>query len=474
MEEKKSPKELGTAPIGELLLKYAIPAVIAMTCTSLYNIIDRIFIGNIPDVGTLSLGGLAVTFPIVNLSAAFGAMVGVGASTLMSIKLGQKDYETANRVLGNLVTLNVIIGIVIGVVGIVFIDSLLYFFGASDNTIGYARDYMFIILLGNVFNHMYLGLNAAMRSTGHPRTAMTATIAGVVVNAVLDPLFIFYLGLGIKGAAFATVLSQVISLIFVVRVLSNKNDLIHLHSGIYGLRMRIVKNVISIGMSPFAMQLCACLVVILINKGLANHGGDTAIAAYGIVNGITFMFIMVVLGICQGMQPIAGFNYGAQKFDRMNGVLWKAVTYATIVMCCSFVLCEFFPQYPVSLFTDDDELTKLSVDGMRIIVSMTPVVGFQIVVGNFFQSIGMAKQSIFQSVSRQLVFLTPFLLLFPEMWGTNGVWISIAASDGISSITSAVMLWLFYRTQKNKKVSEVRARSIKHRIACFFSNRVTP
>lgn len=475
MKEKKSPKELGTAPIGSLLMKYAIPAVIAMTCSSLYNMIDRIFIGHIPEVGTLSLGGLAVTFPIVNLSAAFGAMVGVGASTMMSIKLGQKDYDTAQRVLGNLVSLNIIVGILIGTLGIVFIDPLLLFFGASENTISYARDYMFIILLGNVITHLYLGLNAALRSTGHPHVAMTATVAGVFINACLDPLFIFTLGLGIEGAAYATILSQVLSLIYVLCVLSNKNDLIHLHSGIYGLRKHIVKTIITIGLSPFCMQLCACLVVILINKGLTKHGGDTAIAAYGIVNSVTFLFIMVVLGICQGMQPIAGFNYGAQLPERVNAVLKKAIIFATITMCCSFVLCEFFPQYPVSLFTDDVELSNICIRGMRLIVCMTPVVGFQIVVGNFFQSIGMPKQSIFQSVARQLVFLVPFLLIFPEWWGTDGVWISIAAADGIASITSAVMLWMFYRKQKRGiRMSEVHARSIKHRIACFFHNRVTP
>lgn len=472
MQQDNRTKELGTRPIGELLMKYAVPAVVAMTASSLYNMVDRIFIGHIPDVGTLSLGGLAVTFPIMNLSAAFGAMVGVGSSTMMSIKLGQKDYKTAERVLGNLVSLNVIIGILVGVLGLVFIDPLLLFFGASDNTLQYAHDYMTIILYGNVVTHLYLGLNSALRSTGHPHVAMSATIATVVINAILDPLFIFTFGMGIKGAAFATILAQVFALIYVVIILSNKRDLIHLHSGIYGLRKRIVKNILSIGMSPFAMQLCACLVVILINKGLTKHGGDLAIAAYGIVNGITFLFVMVVLGICQGMQPIAGFNFGAQQPARVDEVLKKAIILATIVMCCSFILCEFFPHYPVALFTDDDALADLAVSGMKIIVVMSPVVGFQIVTGNFFQSIGMAKKSIFLSVSRQLVFLVPFLLIFPEIWGTNGVWISIATADGIATITAAIMLWMFYRNKEEEHAPSIRTRSILHRV--FFHNRVTP
>ncbi|MDE6000186.1 MAG: MATE family efflux transporter [Bacteroidaceae bacterium] len=472
MQQDNKTKELGTKPIGELLMKYAVPAVVAMTASSLYNIVDRIFIGRIPDVGTLSLGGLAVTFPIMNLSAAFGAMVGVGSATLMSIKLGQKDYATAERVLGNLVSLNIIIGIVVGVLGLIFIDPLLLFFGASENTLQYAHDYMEIILYGNVVTHLYLGLNSALRSTGHPHVAMSATIATVIINAILDPLFIFSFGMGIQGAACATILAQVVALIAVIIVLSNKRDLIHLHAGIYGLKKRIVKNILSIGLSPFAMQLCACLVVILINHGLTKHGGDLAIAAYGIVNGITFLFVMVVLGICQGMQPIAGFNFGAQKPERVDEVLRKAIMLATIVMCGAFILCEFFPHYPVALFTNDPELADLAVSGMKIIVIMFPIVGFQIVVGNFFQSIGMAKRSIFMSVSRQLVFLVPFLLIFPELWGTDGVWISIATADGIATITAVIMLWHFYRHRAKLHVPSIRMKSALRRV--FFHNRVTP
>ena len=465
-------KELGTKPIGQLLLKYALPAVVAMTASSLYNMVDRIFIGRIPDVGTLSLGGLAVTFPIMNLSAAFGAMVGVGSSTLISIKLGQKDYASAERVLGNLVSLNSVIGIVVGALGLLFIDPLLLFFGASENTLQYAHDYMTVILYGNVVTHLYLGLNSALRSTGHPHVAMSATIATVIINAVLDPLFIFTLGMGIKGAAFATILAQIVSLIYVIAVLSNKRDIIHLHAGIYQLKKQIVRGILTIGLSPFAMQLCACLVVILINKGLTRHGGDLAIAAYGIINGITFLAVMVVLGICQGMQPIAGFNFGAQQPERVNEVLRKAIVLATIVMTSSFILCEFLPHYPVALFTHDEALAQLAVEGMKIIVIMSPIVGFQIVVGNFFQSIGMAKRSIFLSVSRQLVFLVPFLLIFPEFWGTKGVWMSIAAADGIATITSALMLWHFYHQRATQHAPSIRKSSTLKRT--FFHNRVTP
>ncbi len=440
-------KELGTKDVGKLLMQYALPAVVAMTASSLYNIVDRIFIGHIgtdTNEGALALSGLAVTFPIMNLSAAFGAMVGVGGSTYMSVKLGQKDNQAAEHTLGNVVTLNIIVGLLLAVFGIIYIDQLLYFFGASENTVGYAREYMFVILLGNVVTHLYLGLNATLRSTGHPRTAMIATISTVIVNSILDPLFIFTFDMGIRGAAIATILAQVFALAFVWIVMSNKNDLIHLHRGIYGLKSRIVKNILKIGLSPFCMQLCACMVVILINKGLSTHGGDIAIAAYGIINGITFLFLMIVMGICQGMQPIAGYNYGAQLYPRVTKVLRYCILYATIVMVFSFIVCEFFPTLPIRLFTDDPKLTELSVEGMRLIQLVAPLIGFAIVVGHFFQSIGMAKTSIFLSLSRQLIFLIPFLLIFPGLWGTKGVWLSITVSDFISVLFSAYVLWRFH------------------------------
>lgn len=441
--EKKSPKELGTEKIGKLLMMYALPAVIAMTASSLYNIVDRIFIGQ--GVGALAISGLAVTFPIMNLSAAFGAMVGVGGSTLISVKLGQRDHETAEHVLGNVVSLNIIMGIALAIIAIIFIDPILYFFGASENTIEYARSYMLIILIGNVITHLYLGLNSVLRATGHPNSAMIATIATVIINAILDPILIYAMNMGIAGAAIATVVAQVVALIYVIKVLSNKNELIHLHRGIYKLKKRIVKNILSIGLSPFCMQLCACFVVILINKGLLNHGGDLAIGAYGVINGITFLFIMVVLGITQGMQPIAGYNYGAQKYGRVTEVLRYSIIYATVVMVISFVMCEFFPEILVRMFTSDESLISIANEGMKIVVLVSPFIGFQIVVGNFFQSIGMAKKSIFMSLSRQLLFLIPMLLILPGIYGTKGVWMSIPCADALSVIIAAIMLWTFYK-----------------------------
>ena len=318
-EIKSAALELGTERIRKLLVQYAVPAIIAMTASSLYNMIDSIFIGH--GVGPLAISGLALTFPLMNLAAAFGSLVGVGAATLISMRLGQRDYETAQRVLGNVLVLNMIIGIAFGLVALLFLDPILYFFGASEATIGYAREYMTVILLGNVVTHMYLGLNSVLRASGHPRKSMYATINTVVINTILDPLFIFGFGWGIRGAAIATVLAQVISLVWQLRILSNKQELLHFRRGIYRLRKKIVRDMLAIGMSPFLMNLAACFIVILINKGLKEYGGDLMIGAYGIVNRLAFFFVMIVLGVNQGMQPIAGYNFGAKQYDRVMRVL---------------------------------------------------------------------------------------------------------------------------------------------------------
>ena len=445
----QTPKELGTEKVGKLLMRYAIPAVIAMTASSLYNMVDSIFIGR--GVGPLAIAGLAVTFPFMNLSAAFGAMIGVGGSTMISVKLGQKDNDTAVRVLGNVVTLNILLGVIFGGLAIMFLNPILRFFGASDNTIGYAYDYMLVILLGNVVTHLYLGLNSVLRATGYPKKAMNATIATVIINTILDPIFIYGLDMGIRGAAIATVIAQVIALAFVWWKLSDKKDYVHLQRGIFGLRSKIVKNILGIGLSPFCMQTCACLVVILINTSLHTHGGDLAIGAYGIANRITFIFVMVVMGICQGMQPIAGYNYGARQFDRVTEVLKKAIILATIVMTIGFAVCVFIPTPIVSLFTSDPELTRISANALRIINCLFMFVGVGMVTGNFFQSIGKAKISIFLSTTRQLLFLVPLLLVLPHYFGTTGVWVTIPISDVLSSIVAVAMLWHFYRHEGLKQ-----------------------
>ena len=439
MSQKGNAMELGTQPVGKLLMQYAIPAIIAMTASSLYNIVDSIFIGQ--GVGPLAISGLAVTFPFMNLGAAFGAMVGVGASTLISVKLGQRDYGTAQVVLGNVVTLNTIIGVVYTIVCLMFLDPILYFFGASADTIVYARDFMEVILLGNIFTHMYLGLNAVLRSSGHPKQAMYATIATVIINTVLDPIFIFWFDWGIRGAAIATVIAQLVSLMWLLKLFSNKEELLHFSKGIFRLKRKIVFNSLAIGLSPFLMNVASCLIVILINKGLTKYGGDYAVGAYGIVNRLVFMIVMVVMGLNQGMQPIAGYNYGARQFSRVTQVLKITIIYATCFTTLAFLLGLLCPRVLVSIFTSDAEMIDIAAHGLTITVLVFPIVGFQMVTSNFFQSIGMASKAIFLSLTRQLLILVPALLILPNFFGLSGVWYSMPLSDLISSIIAACMLW---------------------------------
>ena len=432
------PLTLGTEPVGKLLRQYAIPAIIAMTASSLYNMVDRIFIGQ--GVSALAISGLAVTFPLMNLAAAFGSLVGVGASTLISVKLGQRDYKTAQQVLGNVLVLNTIIGVVFMLFALLFLDPILLFFGASEQTIGYARDYMIIILLGNPITHIYLGLNSVLRSAGHPQKAMYATIMTVVLNSILDPLFIFGFKWGIQGAAIATILSQLVALLWQFKLFSNKDELLHFHRGIFHLRRRIVFDSLAIGMAPFMMNLAACFIVILINNGLKSHGGDLAIGAYGIVNSVAFLFVMIVMGLNQGMQPIAGYNYGALQMNRVIGVLRKTIFYATLITTAGFLAGELVPRLIVRIFTPDETLTDLAVYGMRITVMFFPLVGFQMVVSNFFQSNEKKKKAIFLSLTRQVIFLIPFLLILPHFWGITGVWASLPAADFVAFVVAAIML----------------------------------
>jgi len=451
MAGQKTPTALGTENIGKLLMQYAVPAIIAMTASSLYNMVDSIFIGH--GVGTMAISGLALTFPLMNLAAAFGSLVGVGAATLISVKLGQKDYDTAQRVLGNVFVLNILLGVAFTVVVMAFLDPILYFFGGSDETVGYARDYMQIILLGNAVTHLYLGLNAVLRSSGHPQKAMYATIATVIINTILDPVFIYGFGWGIRGAAIATIVAQVISLIWQLRIFSNKDELLHFHRGIFRLKRKIVFDSLAIGMSPFLMDMAACFIVIIFNKSLLLYGGDLAIGAYGILNRLLMLFVMVIMGLTMGMQPIVGYNHGAHKFGRVKQTLKYCMIAGGCITSLGFAFSELFPNLVVNMFTDDKELTALARTGLQIGVLMFPFVGIQIVISSFFQSIGKAKISIFLSLSRQLLYLLPCLLLLPHWWGLNGIWLSMPVSDLLAFITACLML--AHHIKKLNKITEV-------------------
>ena len=448
MDKDSAPISLGVENVGRLLLQYAIPAIIAMTASSIYNITDSIFIGH--GVGSMALSGLAITFPLMNLGAAFGSLVGVGASTLLSVRLGQKDYETANHILGNVFVLNLIMGSVFSIITLLFLDPILLFFGASAETLPYAHDFMVIILCGNVFTHMFLGLNAMLRSAGNPRKAMMATIYTVLINLVLNPMFIFGFGWGIRGSALATIISQMIVLAWQINIFRDKNYFIHLKRGIYRVQRKIVSDVLSIGMAPFLINAAACVIVILINQNLIRYGGDLAVGAYGIVNRVAFLFVMIVMGLNQGMQPIAGYNFGARHYQRVTDVLKKTIFWATIIMTAGFVVVELFPHAVASFFTTDKQLIDMAATGLRYVFILYPIVGFQMVTSAFFQSIGMAKKAIFLSLTRQVIFLIPCLLILPRFWSVNGVWLSLPIADSIASILSAILLMAQFRQFKGR------------------------
>ena len=432
------PTELGTEKIGKLLRQYALPAIIAQTASSLYNMVDSIFIGQ--GVGPLAISGLAITFPLMNLSTAVGTLVGLGASTMMSVLLGQKNYAAADKVLGNLMTLNTVIGLAFMAIALIFIDPILYFFGGSENTIPYARDYMRIILYGNVITHLYFGLNSIMRSSGNPRKAMMLTLFTVIFNTILDPIFIFGLGLGIKGAAWATVISQTASLIIIILHFSNKKRVPHFERGIFRFDRRIAKDSLEIGFGPFLMNAAACLVTLFINQQMRKYCGDLGIGAYGICNRLTFMFVMICIGLNQGMQPIAGYNYGARKYSRVKEVFKKTAILATIVTSLLFVVSVIFPRAACSIFTTDKELLDISAKGLRSMNCMVFLIGFQIISTNLFQCLGMVNKSIFLSLSRQILMLLPLLYILPLELGSDGVWYSFPISDTLAFIMSAIFL----------------------------------
>ena len=436
--------ELGTQPVRSLLMKYALPGIIAMTATSLYNMVDSIFIGH--GVGAMALSGLTVAKPFMDICAAFGSLVGVGASSLVAIKLGEKDYRSANDVLANVILLNVLLGALVMVVGLYWLDPILYAFGASDVTISYARDYMEIILWANILTHIYYGLNSMLRSIGHPKVAMFSTIVAVVANIILDPIFIFALDMGVRGAALATVLSQAIAVVGQMVVFLNPKEVIYFHRGIWRLKRDITMRALGIGTAPFLMHLAACFVVIVLNNQLKRYGGDMAIATFGITNRFMFFFSMIVMGLNQGMQPIVGYNYGAKLYDRMIRALKLTAMCATCVMGVLWLFGLIWPEGFIRLFTHDELLIAQSIAPARVMLCTMVMVGFPMVVGNFYTSIGMSGKAIFLSLTRQVLLLIPSILLLPLLFQTVevspiwGVWWSLPICDALAAVLAAIIL----------------------------------
>lgn len=458
-QQAVTPLSLGTDRLSSLLARYAIPAIIAMTSSSLYNIIDSIFIGH--GVGAMAISGLALTMPLMNLSSAFGSMVGVGAAAIISIRLGEGNRAAAEKTLGNVVLLNILVGLLMMVISILFLDPILYFFGASEQTIGYARDFMQIILAGSVITHMYLGLNEVLRASGYPRKAMMIMLTAVAVNCALNPLFIFVFGWGIRGSAFATVIAQATALSISLSHFARSDSFLHFKRGIFRLRKKIVAGIISIGTAPFLLHLCASIVVIFVNKALQNNGGDLYIGAYGVINRVVLLFVMVVAGLNQGMQPIVGYNYGAKQYRRVKKTLFITIGCAMCVTTTAFLIGQLFPRQVAMLFVDGSdpnaaELIEAVCHGLRIVVAAFPIVGFQIVTSNFFQYIGKPKRAILLSMTRQMLFLVPLLILLPPRMGVDGVWLSMPIADSVASLLALLLLAPQIRWF-NRKIAERQA-----------------
>ena len=434
------PTELGVKPVNQLIRQYAVPGIIAMTASSLYNMVDSIYIGHIAEVGSLAISGLAVTFPLMNISTAFGTLVGVGAATMISVLLGQKNYAVANKVLSNEVTLNIITGLVFTFVTLMWMDPILRFFGATEATLPFARQYMTVIAIGNAVTHLYFGLNSVIRSSGSPKTAMGLTLFTVTSNAILDPVFIFVFKLGIQGAAIATVLCQFMALCYTMWFFLDQDKFLHLPRSrkVFRIDWRIAKDSLAIGMGPFLMNLASCIVVLFINQQLVKWGGDLALGAYGIVNRISFLFVMIIMGFNQGMQPIAGYNYGARQFGRVREVYVKTAGWATLVCLLGFLISEALPGPTVSIFTPDPVLHDMAARGLRMMNLAFPIIGFQMVTTNLFQCLGMVNKSIFLSLSRQLLFLLPCIYILPPLLESEtGVWYSFPISDTIAAVVTA-------------------------------------
>lgn len=448
-------KQLGEEKVGILLFKFSLPAIVGMLVNALYNMVDRIFIGR--GVGALAISGLAVGFPLSIINMAFGMLIGIGSSTMISIKLGEKKKEEAERILGNALVLIIIISIFISIVGIVFLDDILKIFGASAETLPYARDYMKYIMAGALLQNVGFSINNIIRAEGNPKIAMSTMLIGAVINTVLDPIFIFVFKMGIKGAAIATIFAQAVSSIWVLYYFFSGKSTLKIKRENLSLDKGTIKTIMSIGISPFSMQIASSLVTTIFNKKLLIYGGDLAVGAMGIVNSISMLFLMPMFGINQGMQPIIGYNFGAKQYKRVRETLKLAIKSAVIIATIGFLVIEVFPTALIKIFNKDEQLVSIGVHGMKIFLSMLPVVGFQVVSSNYFQAVGKAKIAIFLSLSRQVILLIPMLLILPSIFGLNGVWIVSPVSDVLAGVITMFFLSKDMKQLKRlERVTEIK------------------
>ena len=432
-------QELGQAPVGKLLWKYFVPAIIGVLANTLYNLVDRIYIGQ--GVGSLALSGLTVAFPIMIIAMAFGMLVGMGAAARISIRLGEQNRAEAEKILGHAFILLLAISLSVTVLGLLLRDVILSLFGAGPETLNYARKYITIILLGNVFQGVGFGMNNLIRAEGHARIAMVTMILGAVMNIILDPLFIFVFNMGVSGAALATVISMAATSFWVLAHFTARKSSLRLRPRNFHLDRRIVRDILAIGMAPFAMQLAGSVIHGLFNMQLIRYGNDLAVGAMGIINSAAMMVVFCVIAVNMAAQPIIGFNYGARQFLRVKKTLKIALIAATSITTAGFLAVEIFPGILIGFFVrNDPQLLAIGVRGMRILLAAFPVVGFQLVSSNFFQAIGKAKVSIFLNLLRQVILLIPLVLLLPLILKIDGIWLAGPLADGTAAIITAIAI----------------------------------
>ena len=433
-------KHLGEAPIGKLLLQYSVPAIIGMIVNALYNIVDRMFIGNIPNIGSLAITGVGITMPIMTIILAFGMLIGIGATANISLNLGKGNRLTAEKLLGNAFTLSIIVGLAIAIVGTICANPILNLFGASENTLFYAKEYLNIILLGCTFNILSFSLNSTVRADGNPKMSSLTMVIGCGTNIILDYVFIFIFNLGVKGAALATIISQAITFFIILYYYTIGNSNLKLKVENFKLKKHLVTMTFAIGIAPFATQIANSLVQVIANNALKTYGSDLAIGAMTVISSLNIVFMMPIFGINQGCQPIIGFNYGAKKYKRAKETFKYATMAACVICIIGFTIIQCFPTQIISLFNNDPKLTNLAMRGIRIYLLMMPIVGINIVATSYYQSIGKAKVSMFVSLLRQVILLIPFTIILPKFIGLDGVWAAGACADSLSVIITLILL----------------------------------
>lgn len=442
---------LGEEKISKLLMEFSIPAIIGMVVNTLYNIVDRMYIGNIKDIGGLALTGVGITMPIMTIIMAFGMLIGIGTSARISLKLGEHKREEAEKHLGNAFTLIIVASVLITIIGLVFMHKILGLFGSSADTEVYAREYMQIIFFGTIFNMLSFGLNHSIRSDGSPKVAMLSMLIGAGTNIILDPIFIFVFGMGVRGAAIATVISQIVSAIWILYYFTKGKSNLKIKREYLSLDKAIVFSIFSIGVSPFSMQIAQSVVQVLANNALKTYGGDLAIGAMTIINSVAMIFMMPIFGLNQGSQPIIGYNYGAEKYKRVKQAVKSATIVATIIVSIGWIITQAAPHLLISIFNRDEQLVGIASTGMRIFLFMLPVVGAQVISSNYFQSIGKAKISMFLSLLRQVILLIPCLIILPKIFGLTGVWLAGAVADGLSSLITLIIFSMSVKKLKDKE-----------------------